>query len=96
MAPSAIIETTFVELVVGIVQRKKGGVLVSLCCDELYALNSEYKAFVKAQGGFKKLCSRHSEKLEFVDDKRGQQVLRIPRPHTHFDTPHPQEHDVFF
>ena len=78
MAPSAINETAFVELVVGIVQRNKGGVLVSLCCDELYARNSEYKAFVKAQGGFKKLCSRHSEKLEFVNGKSGQEI-RIPK-----------------
>jgi hypothetical protein len=76
---SAINETAFVELVVGIVQRKKGGVLVSLCRNELYSLTKGlYKSFVKAQGGFKKICSRHSEKLEFVNGKSGQEI-RIPK-----------------
>jgi hypothetical protein len=83
MTTSAINETAFDELVVGILQRKNGEGPVSLCCQELCALNSEYKPFVKAQGGFKKLCSRHSDKLEFLHGKDaicGQEVLRTSRP----------------
>jgi hypothetical protein len=43
----------------------------------LYTLNRNYKSFIKAQG-LKKICSRHSEKMQFVDEG-GLQVLRIAR-----------------
>jgi hypothetical protein len=80
-APSVFaMENAFLEHVVGILQRNNGEILASSCCNELYTLNLKYKPFVKAQGGFKKLCSRHSEKLEFVHAKCGQQALRITRP----------------
>jgi hypothetical protein len=68
-------ENAFLEHVVGILQRSKNGeVLGSSCCNELYTLNLNYKPFVKAQGGLKKICSRHSEKLQFVDN-----VVRMAR-----------------
>ena len=73
----AINETKFVELVVGILQRNNGKVLASSCCNELYTLNRNYKPFIKAQG-LKKICSRHSEKMQFVDEG-GCQVLRLAR-----------------
>jgi hypothetical protein len=69
---SAKMEDAFVEHVVGILQRNNGEVLASSCCNELYTLNLNFKPFVKAQGGLKKICSRHSEKLQFVDN-----VVRI-------------------
>ena len=78
MAPSAIIETAFVEVVVRILQRNNGEVLASSCCDELYALNLNYKQLIKAQGGLKKICSRNSEELQFVDNGRCT-VLRMGR-----------------
>jgi hypothetical protein len=78
MAPSAIFETAFVEVVVRILQRNNGEVLASSCCDELYALNFNYKQLIKAQGGLKKICSRNSEELQFVDNGRCT-VLRMGR-----------------
>jgi ADP-ribose pyrophosphatase YjhB (NUDIX family) len=79
MASDALSETTFAELVVGILLRNNGELVVPVCCQELYALNSEYKAFIKKHGGLKKLCSRNPETLQFVDDG-GCGVLRISGP----------------
>ncbi len=79
MASDALSETTFAELVVGILLRNNGELAAPVCCQELYALNSEYKAFIKKHGGLKKLCSRNPERLQFVDDG-GCGVLRICGP----------------
>ena len=79
MASDALSETTFAELVVGILLRNNGELAVPVCCKELYALNNEYKAFIKKHGGLKKLCSRNPETLQFVDDG-GCGVLRISGP----------------
>jgi len=58
MATSAINENAFVELVVGIVQRKNGEVVLSMYCDELYVLNNKYKHLT--QGGFEMVVSHYS------------------------------------
>jgi hypothetical protein len=76
MASGALSETTFAELVVGILRRNNGEVAAAKCCMQLYALNSEYTAFIKEHGGLKKLCSRNPERLQFVDDG-GCGVLRL-------------------
>ena len=76
MASGALSETTFAELVVGILRRNNGEVAAVKCCMQLYALNSEYKAFIKQHGGLKKLCSRNPERLQFVDDG-GSGMLRL-------------------
>jgi hypothetical protein len=76
MASGALSEKYFVELVAGILGRNTGQLAAPICCQKLYALNSEYKAFIKKHGGLKKLCSRNPESLQFVDDS-GCGVLRI-------------------
>jgi hypothetical protein len=75
MASGALSEKYFVELVAGILGRNNGQLAAPICCQQLYALNSECKAFIKKHG-LKKLCSRHPERLQFVDDS-GCGVLRI-------------------
>jgi hypothetical protein len=76
MANGTLSETSFAELVAGILGRNNGQLAAPTCWQQLYALNSEYKAFIKKHGGLKKLCSRNPERLQFVDDLRCG-VLRI-------------------
>jgi hypothetical protein len=59
-ASGALSEKYFVELVAGILGRNTGQLAAPICCQKLYALNSEYKAFIK----------KHGPSL-VVDDKNG-------------------------
>jgi len=61
-----------------------GTTAAPICFQQLYALNSEYKAFIKKHGGLKKLCSRHPERLQFVDDS-GCGVLRCAVIHNRLE-----------
>ena len=83
-ASGALSETSFAELVEGILRRNNGQLAAPICCQQLYALNSECKAFIKKHGGLKKLCSRHPERLQFVDDS-GCGVLRCAVIHNRLE-----------
>jgi hypothetical protein len=59
-------EEALADLVVSLLHENNGHMHASICCEHLYDLDPAYKPLLKRVGGIKELCSRHSERLQYV------------------------------
>jgi hypothetical protein len=62
------------DLIVGLLHESNGNMHASICCEHLYDLDPAYKPLLKRIGGIKGLCSRHSERLQYVGNAGGGMV----------------------
>ena len=60
-------EEALADLVVSLLHENNGHMHASICCEHLYDLDPAYKPLLKRVGGIKELCSRHSERLQYVE-----------------------------
>jgi hypothetical protein len=68
-------EEALADLIVGLLHERGGGPACQFCV-HLYGLDPAYKPLLKRMGGIKGLCSRHSERLQYVGNDGGG-VLRL-------------------
>jgi hypothetical protein len=64
-------EEALADLVVGILHENNGNMCACRAGQNLYNLDPAYKPLLKRIGGIKGLCSRHSERLQYVGNDGG-------------------------